>query len=1101
MKMKLFLFYGAILVSIIVSNPLKAQDNNPWIDSKQAIQDGLKLNDEGQYDEAIKKYNLVSENDTNYALCLTEKAFTYIENKQFDEAINVCHEGLTLGPEYGNLFYLSLGSAFDDEGKHDSAIKIYNQAIVKYPNDYKLYYNLGITQANLKDYPNALKSYQKALEINPFHPGTNLQLGLLAARCGKAVPAMMAISIYLLLNNEDTAHAPKIAGLLESITRGEPLNDTDLIKGFSPYSKPDDDLDAVEQIVDSRLALEKNYKSKLHISFDMVKQLQVMMEKLKYNANDQDLWMQDYVPLYTYIWQNNYFEPFCYDILYPTKNPEVVKWANSNKSSLLNFQKGIFEKITEQTSRNTVYVNQAVVKMRHWFYGENYLQAIGEVSAKDDKIKTGDWVYFYSNGIISDKGSYSDDGKQDAEWKSYYKNGNLKEICFYKESVRTGKDALYNKNGQLSAEGEIVNGQLDNDLKTYYISGQPKTITKLNNGIKNGIYTSYYESGKKMEEFTYVNNKKNGDFHSWYEDGKPRVSVHVTDDKYDGPYVLLYEDGKISVEGQYKNDVPFGHFKYHYKDGALRQEGDYNQQGNYTGTWKGYDEKGVVTEIIVYESNGDKKTDQQFDRDGKLYMNVTYKSNKIDQVIYYDKSGKVISTSQRTHGLCDVVGYHADGSLSFKGSLKNDKKNGEWTNYYNNGAIKSIGEYTDDDENGPFKTFWGDGSLKEQYTCKDGKTDGYYKSFFENGKLSEEGWYKNGDKDGTWYTYYINGTVESKSFFSSGDINGYKYFYFPNGKLKDAFYYKYTQLDKIINYDTSGNSINTTQFSNGSGAWTDKFFNGNKRIEAQYKFNQLTGPVTAYHADGQIAHTGQYEYGDQNGLWKWYDDKGVETEEGNYLYGNGEGHFIEYEKGKKILDSYYTDDVEDSTWKWYYPSGAVEQTRQYQYGERDGKTIKYNEEGKEYVQLNYSEGILLSYTYLGPDGKNVPDILLKNESGLVTAYFPNGKKSFEVTYKNGYYDVAYKTYYENGNLREEVPFKNHGENGEDKKYSATNQLVSDEQMVDGKKDGISTFYYDNGKPEHTEFYIMGDKYGTWNYYDRAGKLIKTEHYYDDELLN
>lgn len=198
MKMKFFLCFCAIVICIIHTNLLQAQDNNPLIDSKDILQQGVNTSDAGDYAGAIKLYDRVSENDTNYELVLTEKSFSYVENKQYDKAGAVCREGLTLGTEYGNVFYVNLASSLDNSGKHDSAVIVYNEGIAKYPNDYKLYYNLGLTQMNIKDYSGALKSFQKSLEINPFHPNTNLQLGLLAARCGKIVPAMMAMSMYLM---------------------------------------------------------------------------------------------------------------------------------------------------------------------------------------------------------------------------------------------------------------------------------------------------------------------------------------------------------------------------------------------------------------------------------------------------------------------------------------------------------------------------------------------------------------------------------------------------------------------------------------------------------------------------------------------------------------------------------------------------------------------------------------------------------------------------------------------------------------------------------------------------------------------------------------
>jgi antitoxin component YwqK of YwqJK toxin-antitoxin module len=43
--------------------------------------------------------------------------------------------------------------------------------------------------------------------------------------------------------------------------------------------------------------------------------------------------------------------------------------------------------------------------------------------------------------------------------------------------------------------------------------------------------------------------------------------------------------------------------------------------------------------------------------------------------------------------------------------------------------------------------------------------------------------------------------------------------------------------------------------------------------------------------------------------------------------------------------------------------------------------------------------------------------------GVTTEYFPNGKKSGEVTYKNGLIDGVCRTYYENGDVQKSVLFE------------------------------------------------------------------------------
>lgn len=50
-------------------------------------------------------------------------------------------------------------------------------------------------------------------------------------------------------------------------------------------------------------------------------------------------------------------------------------------------------------------------------------------------------------------------------------------------------------------------------------------------------------------------------------------------------------------------------------------------------------------------------------------------------------------------------------------------------------------------------------------------------------------------------------------------------------------------------------------------------------------------------------------------------------------------------------------------------------------------------------------------------------------------------------------------------------------------------------------DGETTWYYSNGNIREKGFYSFGKKKGEFTYYDKTGKLLKTEYYEDDKLID
>jgi hypothetical protein len=52
--------------------------------SETIIRDGVKLYDEGKYDDAISLFRQVDENDSNYVWMLTELSLTFLQTQNYD---------------------------------------------------------------------------------------------------------------------------------------------------------------------------------------------------------------------------------------------------------------------------------------------------------------------------------------------------------------------------------------------------------------------------------------------------------------------------------------------------------------------------------------------------------------------------------------------------------------------------------------------------------------------------------------------------------------------------------------------------------------------------------------------------------------------------------------------------------------------------------------------------------------------------------------------------------------------------------------------------------------------------------------------------------
>ncbi len=98
--------------------------------------------------------------------------------------------------------------------------------------------------------------------------------------------------------------------------------------------------------------------------------------------------------------------------------------------------------------------------------------------------------------------------------------------------------------------------------------------------------------------------------------------------------------------------------------------------------------------------------------------------------------------------------------------------------------------------------------MKGQYLNRGLKKEhGEFIYYFENGVIDHKGLYEKGKKYGEWIYYFKNGNTDYSGAYIKGKRHGEWNWYFKNGKIASREIYKYGELIKIEQWDTSGVKI------------------------------------------------------------------------------------------------------------------------------------------------------------------------------------------------------------------------------------------------------------------------------------------------------
>lgn len=214
-------------------------------------------------------------------------------------------------------------------------------------------------------------------------------------------------------------------------------------------------------------------------------------------------------------------------------------------------------------------------------YQNGYLLAQGGI-IDDEGLYQGDWKYYYLNGNVKSKGSYTD-GKKNKKWTFFYTNGEIEQEGFFNNGGEyTGEWKWYYENGNLLRKEEYKRGKREGFLEEYTLDGT--LITK----------GEYYDGEKEGPWFYQLNDHQ--------EEGEYRYGLR------NGEWIHHHLNGKISFKGSYIDGLPEGTHKYFNSKGVLIKEENY-RYGEKHGKWKWFDAFGKETTSMQYKDGEIKKID------------------------------------------------------------------------------------------------------------------------------------------------------------------------------------------------------------------------------------------------------------------------------------------------------------------------------------------------------------------------------------------------------------------------------------------------------------------------------------------------------------
>lgn len=265
--------------------------------------------------------------------------------------------------------------------------------------------------------------------------------------------------------------------------------------------------------------------------------------------------------------------------------------------------------------------------------------------------------------------------------------------------------------------------------------------------------------------------------------------------------------------------------------------------------------------------------------------------------------------------------------------------------------------------------------------------------------------------------------------------------------------------------------------------------------------------------DGKKIRTGYWKYfypssvvksegsfnsqGEKTGPWKYYYEDGSLKESCTFKNDMIEGDYYKhYPNGRVMTHLIYVNGKLEGKQSLYHSNGNLKNTYNYKNGVMEGEEMGFFATGKTEYQTTTTAGIYSgTYNMFFENGHPSKVFTVskgaKNGPGKEFFNYPNGAVYAEGNFDNNTVSGEWKYYYYyTGQLYRVGAFNKSGmKNGKWKTFDKNGTLTGEENYLDGRFEGESKNYYNDGKL-YEEFFYRKNKVNLYKYYDHSGQLAK-----------
>lgn len=280
-----------------------------------------------------------------------------------------------------------------------------------------------------------------------------------------------------------------------------------------------------------------------------------------------------------------------------------INWIKTNPSNAKYYS------IVKKTNRSW--------QKKDYFLSNKRIQMQGTFSSIDPDVKEGYFEWYFINGQLQNKGSFSHN-KKIGEHVWYYDNGNLDLVEHYKDGILEGEYSEYYSKGNLKSKSKFLKGIQEGWTTYYYENSKIQSEGIFKNGERNGIWKYYSEDGKLLGTDT---------IQTEYNFEKSKLYIKLPNDEWflavnESPNHFIFKRHAI-IDSNQREIIPA--IMIYFEDAKPYKQNLNNYSNDLL-------KKFTIIENIKTEKFGDK--DYPICYKNSILYKFKYKQNNLEHVLY-----------------------------------------------------------------------------------------------------------------------------------------------------------------------------------------------------------------------------------------------------------------------------------------------------------------------------------------------------------------------------------------------------------------------------------------------------------------------------------